>query len=764
MPSTYPHLLTPREIGDEVVVRKAASLQALRTIRQTHRGSPAHAKCLTDLNTLKQHLKEEQPLCMLLHEAIAKCFPGPHGGITFRGSTWGNSFVGNRELTFMNEMYSMQLFVADETSEKLLGRVEKDDNYRMNSIPDNTSSLQTLDTVRQWLANCKTNHQRCHYAGEQALPTRVVDVGYPVRLHEGKGARGKYACLSHCWGKLQIIRTLKENHSDMKAAIPWESLPQTFKDAIDFTRRLGLRYIWIDSLCIIQDDPQDWKQEAAMMGNIYRHSYVTLAASKAVDSRGGLYSSAHGVDSGPHRLSIDNDIDGTPCNLYAKLELRHMHSIDGERAFPLLTRAWVYQERLLSPRVVHFAETEVIWECFEDYLCECGKTQLNNIAKLPSKLLFASHLVAQSKGNEISAWPTGFIRAEAIDSPVDVVALSNPTVTSLLNKSTKFMTAHEQLWRQMVQEYTTLGITYVKDTFPAVAGIAQVWIGLSKDEYLAGLWRSSLLRDMLWQVRLILPRVDPPIAPTWSWASLSIQGSKILHYDSEQSAFFRGYQDTGEATWSRRDEEYRDIAEILEVSCNSTNFIDEAVTGYIKLSTLAIPGVLTWWPRTAQGQGPTRTLFAGGVYLTNNAVAGVQIDTVTQSLDEKWSEDVSIVRITDFMQKDLLPDMACLILKEKTVNPSSEPEYERIGYIRVVPGCIDMLNLVPAHEWGPWETWQELRNNNYAAVQQAKDKIWERAGKPDIYGPWELEYIFDPFREKLHKEFEIRGTRTFKIV
>lgn len=173
---------------------------------------------------------------------------------------------------------------------------------------------QTLRWLERQLQQCRTTHLRCNGRAEilqdneavhtpqeeherqtqWPLPTRLLDVGdsdHPIRLWESaSSAKGEYACLSHCWGSHQLLRTLIGNLEAFKHdGIPWDQLPKTFQEAITFTRSLGLQYLWIDSLCIVQDDISDWNKEAANMAAIYQNSFITLAATDAANSREGLF-------------------------------------------------------------------------------------------------------------------------------------------------------------------------------------------------------------------------------------------------------------------------------------------------------------------------------------------------------------------------------------------------------------------------------------------------------------------------------------------
>lgn len=148
-------------------------------------------------------------------------------------------------------------------------------------------SKQFCEMISAWIKDCQDDHSACKSSNPLGtLPSRVIDVGSPdgktaPRLCDTGGEPGDYIALSHCWGGRQPLITTKENISSMRTCIPWGELPNTFQDAITVTRMLGLRYVWIDSLCIVQDDAQDWEREAAKMALIFEAAYLTIAATAA---------------------------------------------------------------------------------------------------------------------------------------------------------------------------------------------------------------------------------------------------------------------------------------------------------------------------------------------------------------------------------------------------------------------------------------------------------------------------------------------------
>lgn len=169
--------------------------------------------------------------------------------------------------------------------------------------PLKDNSAETWTRINSWLDDCLANHDRCRKtlsgavideSREPILPTRVLDVGNHtnnqyIKLVETSGRLGQYLALSHCWGPPQKrpLRTIKGTLADHLRGIAVDNLPKTFKDAVTITRGVRVRYLWIDSLRIVQDDKQDWLQESARMGTLYERAKFTIAASGAKDSTEG---------------------------------------------------------------------------------------------------------------------------------------------------------------------------------------------------------------------------------------------------------------------------------------------------------------------------------------------------------------------------------------------------------------------------------------------------------------------------------------------
>jgi hypothetical protein len=234
--------------------------------------------------------------------------------------------------------------------------------------------------IKRWLDVCQNTHSKCGAVSgalPPVLPTRIIESQGPkqivLRTVNIDGERIRYACLSHCWGGAVPLRTTsKILQAFQDTGIRWETPPQSFQDAIDMTERLGLRYIWIDSLCIIQDDIQDRWGEGSRMSGIFAGVHVTLGAASVTGSDKGFCRarSARPVESTHSLPSHENG--GSPYEI-------HVTKISGPsmewQNLPLLRRAWVFREIWLTRRTVYFAKDMLHWECLE---CKAQETEIGN--------------------------------------------------------------------------------------------------------------------------------------------------------------------------------------------------------------------------------------------------------------------------------------------------------------------------------------------------------------------------------------------------
>lgn len=244
-------------------------------------------------------------------------------------------------------------------------------------------SLQQSRLLRQWLDVCDTEHghRTAEFLGTGALqmPTRLIHI-LDSKIHletTQESSFVRYLALSHCWGKSPKLRTLTSNLSAFCTEIPYDRLPLNFQEAIKVARGLRISYLWIDSLCIVQDDVEDWEREAGRMGQVFSNAYCTIAATSAASSDEGFLT-RHGNP--PLYATIETPDGGI---LHVSEFMGDYHQ-DVELA-PLNTRGWVLQERALSRRTLHFTQTQVYWECGKGVHSE-------RLFKLSKYVLFATPL------------------------------------------------------------------------------------------------------------------------------------------------------------------------------------------------------------------------------------------------------------------------------------------------------------------------------------------------------------------------------------
>jgi hypothetical protein len=352
------------------------------------------------------------------------------------------------------------------------------------------------------------------------LPRRVIKLNSKdddVILYEPPGKeRQPYAALSYCWGgELQEkIKTTKSTLERNLQSISFKSLPLTLQHSIITARALGLEYIWIDSLCIIQDSASDWQRESALMCEIYSNATITISADSALDCEGGCFGS------GPHR---NLTISAIPChapnremtNIYLRRsgfrqEANGAHATDNLARPRLDSRGWTLQERLLSPRVLHCTSTELVWQCSARVTCECQVIQ------------------KEPDGSTFEPFRTQYVTKPRIDH-LGIFS------TQQMKQSSR---GRKIDWRRVVGEYTQRDLSEQKDRLPAISGLAALMTKRSpslynQKDYLFGIWRAEHVQNLLWQVvpdEGGYPSEDRPrgstrfasrYAPSWSWASVT---------------------------------------------------------------------------------------------------------------------------------------------------------------------------------------------------------------------------------------------------
>ncbi|KAF3811707.1 hypothetical protein GCG54_00014456 [Colletotrichum gloeosporioides] len=363
------------------------------------------------------------------------------------------------------------------------------------NMPDMNTPPAERKTIifHNYPEKCQTSHTDCP-PSDHPLPTRVLDVtAKPPKLviTANLSQRDeKYIALSHCWGPSQPLRTLKTNIGLHQDGIDLSSMPQTFKDAIAVTRYLGMRYIWIDSLCIVQDDVLDWEYEAARMADVYGFAYLVLGASSASDGTKGFLGRRSHI-----RGSVTVPYSASPrksSKIHYRPVLDHSKALfsanfDG----PLSERGWAFQERALAKRFVSFGEFELQWACRSLEDCECDEFDLRK-----------SHVGIEGSNSWRSRGSVGIHAKEDKASTQDAHYF------------------HRQWRKSVVTPYSGRKLTFQADKLVALSAISRVFQERVDDEFLAGLWRRELVHDLSWNRSRLEESGGCLGAPSWSWASV----------------------------------------------------------------------------------------------------------------------------------------------------------------------------------------------------------------------------------------------------
>lgn len=379
-------------------------------------------------------------------------------------------------------------------------------------LPNWTGSGRTVSLVEQWIRECRSKHWACRAppslpSKEVYGPTRLIDLSetsglFVARLCEdqSKPERAEYLTLSHCWGGTSNVKLTSETLEKLRAGYFVRDLPRTFRDAATLATRLGFRYLWIDSLCILQDSKSDWKQQAPQMAFVYANSACTIAG-VGPSSDHGLFVSRKAMPMQPCLFSDSGDAK-IYCQKYQ--EDRPDQDTAVLETVPLLRRGWVVQERLLSRRIVYFGGFEVAWEC-------CAHTKTETMS--------ASACEALLHGSGAS-----FFRDQEVPLKRNLEAgLSD------FRNSTLRCEAFLNAWHRIVDRYSAAALTFESDREIAITGIVFMIEERTSLTYSSGLFINLAVPELMWYTATSSDSVPARAsidAPTWSW--LSIHG-RIRH-------------------------------------------------------------------------------------------------------------------------------------------------------------------------------------------------------------------------------------------
>lgn len=377
-----------------------------------------------------------------------------------------------------------------------------------DEIATSTVSEACRNLATQWIATCTSDHVRCNNSvkDHNFLPTRFIDLGpsgSESKLHlvhtNTFGAREGYMSLSHCWGSLPVLKLTNATRKELEAGFDVSILPNTYRDAIAVVRRLGVRYLWIDSLCIFQDSADDWRKEASMMKDVYQNSLCNIASTGASNTEESMFVERDPLMVQPCMMTTDWSVFASNKGIVVEQEFWEAGVSDA----PLNRRGWVIQERLLAPRVLHFGKEQLFWECHEIDACETFPRGVPP--------MFSEYVTTRFKG---------------LDPDIDGERLRKQAerhVPDLDHDLRPYF-----VWHQILSAYRKCDLSNNEDKLIAISGIVKAMRKqLDGDEYLAGLWRRHLVPELLWYCldtrtgdRKTIPKRPLQYrAPSWSWAS-----------------------------------------------------------------------------------------------------------------------------------------------------------------------------------------------------------------------------------------------------
>ena len=348
-----------------------------------------------------------------------------------------------------------------------------------------TSPASRLSQIQRWLRRCEQKHPACAPKHPTSFPKRLIDL-LPDNNQDSQGElRAKlvfsenipetfprYTALSYCWGDERNFKTTRATADAFHQHIPTAELPLTFKDAFETTIQLGIRYIWIDALCIVQDDEHDWAEEVAHMHDVYASSFLTIQASEARSPSEGCFIPT--CPDSPETVGRERTLFTTREPSSERKAVVHLVP-RVPRISALNKRGWTLQETVLSHRIVQLTNYELHWRCRCSMLWETG---------IP------------------------YADTERFDGNVPPLIRTNDREWNTL-------------WRIWIENYSERECSFPDDRLPGAVGLMEAYQRETSDKPCLGLWRRSLSEGLAWcRVGTLNERPAHPALsqslPSWS--------------------------------------------------------------------------------------------------------------------------------------------------------------------------------------------------------------------------------------------------------
>ncbi|KAK3298672.1 heterokaryon incompatibility protein-domain-containing protein [Chaetomium fimeti] len=492
--------------------------------------------------------------------------------------------------------------------------------YESLEIVEASSSAAAIQRASKWLAHCVDHDkEECKILNPSFTPRRLLNVGTGEQNGEPflfePTVPTLYVCLSYCWGPdaADVLTTTKHNLQAHYQAVPLVAVPQTVRDTVTLCRGLKLENLWVDSLCIAQDDTQDWLQQSAEMRDIYANAHLTIAAEEPASCKLGFLGEQQFGKPGWQRVFTTHvpKEAGGPDNQLILRPVEEGETITSGRdeRCSLDSRGWCLQESILPTRRLCFNGKEMSWECGRRRICECGHA-LWGITARP--ISYGNVGARIKQGYQKGRWDKCTPRDD---------------------------------WKEMVEDYSRRSLSKKTDKLSAISGLAKLFVGapweqkpywypgggplalprtlaLTVDNYKAGLWMNTFISDLAWW--LVEPGSEnsgpvPYSAPSWSWAS--VDGPVRFQYS--------------EAAYSR------DPTAIRRIDCTADDVRCETIvpsdhTGPLKAAYTVLTGPLVTAELVDHPPTPyyTGTGFPGEIPAHRLYVHGLQLYSAEVALDQ----------------------------------------------------------------------------------------------------------------------------------
>ncbi|KAI1197632.1 hypothetical protein F5X97DRAFT_301578 [Nemania serpens] len=559
-------------------------MQCVRFLRELTPGKPVPFKLYLNRSSLSQSAREGCCLCAIFEDALVH-----------KTGRWAHPDRKQQQpassaeviLTSRFSIHGISITVNCEDQRETLEVYNLLDSFMIDlvkftdSVELGTASPRAFRTARAWLENCRAHHSACseEKVGSPVLPSRVIDVGNETtepRLHVSNGERAPYLALSYCWGRSDNLETTKQSFRERMETISLASFPSTLRDAVLATRELGFRFLWIDAVCIIQDDLRDWETEAAQMQAIYANATITLSAHDSNDSQGGLYRPRQNCLTSPVQVSL------RVPKKYQGARLAHRNGfyvlpVHGEKELlkpaRVNTRAWTLQEQLVSARVLHWGPGALYWECLCSHGSEFdpeGDTHPYNSSCTNFMNVRHRKRVVQGRtqkgDHSYRHWPEEYEPRGNDESDDETTSpIENTVEPDLLDQNAISKEEEEEEdsdedsdggdiddqnsnlgdlgdseendnqvdelieigkttyleWQKIVSEYSCRGLSKATDKIPAFLALSEMVGKAIQDEFVVGIWKKSyFFPSLLWAPTKPGGRSRNRNYPSWTWASV----------------------------------------------------------------------------------------------------------------------------------------------------------------------------------------------------------------------------------------------------